>query len=120
MQSLAAPDVDDVGIRRRHRQRPDGGRGLMVEDRRPGAPVVVGAEDAAVDGSDVEDPGPLRDAARSLGAASAEGTDGAIAQLAEQLVRGRRGESGGGEQQDAGGQGAGHGPRRVERPAQYR
>ena len=81
LQPLAAADVDDVRIRRRHRDRADRLRRLVVEDGLPGAPVVVGPPDAAVADADVEDirmrparrPGPAcarRGTARSCASAS--------------------------------------------------
>src|SRR4051794_10841779 len=48
LQSFAAPDVDDVGVRRRDRDRADRSGRLLVEDRFPGEPVVVRLPDAAV------------------------------------------------------------------------
>ena len=41
MQAFAAADIDDVRIRNRHRDRADGTGRLIVENRLPGAPVIV-------------------------------------------------------------------------------
>ena len=48
MQPLAAPDVNDIRIRNRNRERTDRSGRLIVEDRVPGAAKIVAPENAAV------------------------------------------------------------------------
>ena len=60
--AFAGPDIDDVGIGRRDGHSPDGGDGLLVEDRLPGASGVVGLPDAAASRAEVEDVGLSRHA----------------------------------------------------------
>ena len=83
LQPFPAADVNDVRIRRGHRQRADRSRRLIVEDRVPGDAVVGRLPHAAVGGGDVEDVGLLRDAGRGLHAPAAERPDGAPAQFLE-------------------------------------
>ena len=52
---LAGPDINDAGIRRRHRDSADRRHRLRVEDRKPGAARVGRLPDAAPDGSEIED-----------------------------------------------------------------
>ena len=87
LQSLAAPDVDDVRVRRREGDGADRPARLVVEDREPGAPVVGRLPDAAVDDADVEDVGLARDAGGGFGAAPAKGPDVAPVHLVEKLRR---------------------------------
>jgi hypothetical protein len=84
LQAFSAADVDDVGVRGRHRQRADGAGRLIVEERPPGASVIVGAEDAAVDRPDIEGARPLRHARCRLGAPSANGSDRPPVQFREE------------------------------------
>ena len=49
MQTFAAPDVNHVRIRNRHRDRADRTRWLIIEDRLPRSPVIGRLEYAAVD-----------------------------------------------------------------------
>ena len=82
LKSFTAPDVDDVGIRRRDGDGANRAGRLVVEDGRPGTTKVVRLPDAAVDGADVEDVRLIRDADRGLGAARAMRADHAPAHLA--------------------------------------
>ena len=54
MQSFAAPDVDDVGIGNRNRERADRAGRLIIENRLPGASVIVRLENAAIDLREIE------------------------------------------------------------------
>src|SRR6185312_5898881 len=81
LKSLAAADVDDVGIRRRNRDGADRARRLVVEDRRPRASEVVRLPDTAVDRADVEDVWLIGNAHCGLGAAGPMRTDHAPAHL---------------------------------------
>ena len=81
---LAGADVDDVGIRGRHRQRADRAGGLLVEDRQPGAAGVGGLPHAAVDDADVEGVRLARHAVERLGAAGAVRADVAPLHFAKQ------------------------------------
>src|SRR3984885_368132 len=49
MQPFARGDVNDPRIRRRYRDGTDRLRGLRIEDRYPGAPIVIGFPHAAID-----------------------------------------------------------------------
>ena len=110
LQPLAAADIDDVGIGGGDGDGADGAGGLVVEDGRPGAAVVVRLPDAAVADADVEDVRAVRDARGRLGPPSSVGADHAPAQLTQQAgIVGLR-VSGGGdaargqaEQKDGGG-----------------
>src|ERR1022692_4468422 len=55
LQTFAAPDINNVRIRRRNGDGANGAGRLIVEDRRPGAPVVIGLPYAAVHRANVED-----------------------------------------------------------------
>ena len=72
---FAAPDVDDVGVRRRDRERADRRDRLRVEHRRPRAARVHRFPDAAVDRAEVELVRPARDAAHRIDASAAERTE---------------------------------------------
>jgi hypothetical protein len=48
LQPFAAADINDVGVREGHSNRPDRAGRLVVEDRRPRAPRVDGLPHAAV------------------------------------------------------------------------
>src|SRR5437588_12385082 len=54
LQAFPASDIDRARIRWGDRNRPDGAGRLIVEDRRPGAPVVPAPPHAAVVHADVE------------------------------------------------------------------
>ena len=56
-EGLTGPGPDLAGVRRRDRERADGGRFLIVEDRRPGDPAVARLPDAARGGAEVDDVG---------------------------------------------------------------
>ena len=71
MQSLAAADINDVGIGRSNCDGADGLRGLVIEDGIPGAAVVVRLPDAAVHLADVKH---IRLAGNSRGGAGAPAT----------------------------------------------
>ncbi len=45
---LTRTDVDDIAVARRHRDRPDRDRPLVIEDRREGRPAVGGPDDPTV------------------------------------------------------------------------
>ncbi len=85
MQAFTRAGVDDVGIGWSDGERADGAGGLVVEDGDPGAAVVVGLEDSAVDLRDVEDVGLRRDTGRGAGASAAQGSDGSPAEFGEEL-----------------------------------
>src|SRR6202789_2446934 len=51
MQPFARGDVNDPRIRRRYRDSTDRLRGLRIEDRYPGAPIVIGFPHSAIDHS---------------------------------------------------------------------
>src|SRR5258708_5951978 len=55
LQAFAASHVNNVRVRRRYGNGPDGSGGLIVEDGVPGAAVVVGLPHAAIHCADVED-----------------------------------------------------------------
>ena len=48
VQTLAAAYIDDIRIRRGNRERPDGTRRLVIEDRKPNAPSVRRLPNTAV------------------------------------------------------------------------
>ena len=75
LQPLAAADVEDVRVRRRHGNPADRLRRLFVEDRRPRLPVIGGLPDAAIVDADIEDVRLLNDAGGADCAAAAEGPD---------------------------------------------
>jgi len=81
VKSLAGADIDDVGMRRRHRHIAHRTGGRIVEDRVPGATEVVRLPDAAVVHADVEDVGLRRDPNATDRTAGAEGSDRAVPQL---------------------------------------
>ena len=84
LEAFAAGDVDKVGIGGGDGDGADGLGGLVVEDGEPGAAVVVGFPDAAVDLAGVEDVGLGGDARCGAGAAAAEGTDVAPVEVVEE------------------------------------
>ena len=107
LETFAAPDVDDVGVGRRHGDGADRSGRLIVEDRVPGPAVVGGLEDAAVYGADVEDVGPVGHTDGGLGPAAPMGADAAPLEGAEQggvdlLSRQRSRGRHGGEEQSGG------------------
>ncbi len=75
MQPFPAADVDDVGIGRCNDDCADGAGRLMIEDRIPGAPVVVGLPHPAVYRADVEDIRLARNAGEGARAAAAKRPD---------------------------------------------
>src|SRR5439155_20513772 len=81
LQAFAAPDVDDVGVRRGYRERANRACGLIIEDRLPGMAVVVSLPDAAVIDADVEDVRLSGDAGCADGSTSAMRPDAAPAQV---------------------------------------
>jgi hypothetical protein len=85
LQALAAGHVDDVRIGGRHRDGADGAGGLAIEDRRPGAAVVVGLPDAAVDLAHVEQVGLAGYAGRGARPPAAERADVAPVQILEKI-----------------------------------
>src|SRR6185503_9660377 len=84
LQPFAAADVEDVGIRGSDGDGPDGAGGLVVEDRRPGAAVVVRLPDPPIAHADLEDSWTVRDARRRFRAAPAMGADHPPAHLAQE------------------------------------
>ena len=99
LQAFAAGHINDVGVGGSHRDGADGTGGLAVEDRRPGAAVVVGFPDAAVDLAHVEQVGLAGHAGGGARAAATEGTDVPPTQIAEDiggelLGAGRAGQTG--------------------------
>src|SRR5712671_7508713 len=70
MQAFAAGHVNDVWIRGSDGDGADRLRGLMIEDRSPGAAVVVGLPDSAVDLAHVENIRLARNAGGGAGAAT--------------------------------------------------
>ena len=110
LQALARSDIDDVGIRRRDGDRPDGAGRLVVKDGAPDPAVVGRLPHAAVADADVEDVGLRRNARDGPGAAGPVGADRPPAHFAEHpLVEGlgcKRGrcDDGGGQQEAGRGQ----------------
>src|SRR5579859_317679 len=74
-EAFAASDIDNVRIRGRDGDGADGLRGLIIEDWRPGAAVVVGFPDAAIHLTHVENVWLAGHAAGGARAAAARGTD---------------------------------------------
>jgi hypothetical protein len=72
MQTFARTDVDDLGVRLRDRDGTDRLRGLGIEDRVPGAAIVIGLPHAAVDRSDQERIRPAGNAGYGPSAAAAK------------------------------------------------
>ena len=83
-QTFAAGNINDVWIGGCDGDGADRLRGLVVEDGRPGAAVIVGLPDAAIHGADIENIGLARHAARGASASAARGADHAPAHF---LVR---------------------------------
>src|SRR5215831_3511677 len=75
LQSLAAAYVNNVGIGRSQRDRADRAGRLIVEERLPGAAVVVRLPHAAIIHADVEDVRLCRNARRAHRSAAAEWSD---------------------------------------------
>src|SRR2546425_1857671 len=88
---FASPGPDDVGVRGRHRQRPDGRNRLVVEDRRPMRAAVDGFPNSARGRADVVDVW-LTGHARDRGRAVADRPDITPTERAEYVFRfaGRR------------------------------
>ncbi len=93
LQSFAAGDVEDVRAGGGDRERPDAAGGLPVEDRRPGAPVIVAAPHASVHRADIEEARPLRDPRRRLGPAAAMRSDVPPIEILEERSRKKQSES---------------------------
>jgi hypothetical protein len=83
--------VDDVGVRRRNRQRSDRASRLVVENRRPGTAGVGGLPDAAIDDSDVKRVGTAWHTVERLGTTGPMRSDVAPAELGEHAAVERRG-----------------------------
>ena len=81
MQSLAAADVNDIGIGRSHGDGADGLRGLVIEDRVPRSAVVVRFPNSSVHRPDVKQIRLAGDAGCGAGAASPKGPDHAPVQI---------------------------------------
>src|SRR5262245_35462004 len=84
---LAGTNVDNIGIRRRDCDGADGARRLIVEDRLPRDAAVGRLPDTARRRADVIDRRIARHAARSAHAAAGGGTDRAILQALERVLR---------------------------------
>ena len=78
-QTFAAPDINNVGIGRRHGNGSDRLRRFTVKDGIPRAAVIVRLPDAAVDRAHVKHIGLTRHAASCAGPAAARGADHAPA-----------------------------------------
>ncbi|TLY55164.1 MAG: hypothetical protein E6K50_02920 [Gammaproteobacteria bacterium] len=87
MQPLAASHVDDVGIRRRHDDRTDRLRRLLIEDGPPGATGVVGFPDPAVGRTHIEDVRLRGYPGQGAGAPAAERPDHAPGEIAVEAGR---------------------------------
>src|ERR1700690_895593 len=74
-QAFSAAHIDNIGIRRRYRQRSDGAGRLAIEDRVPGSAEVRRLPNAAVVWSHVEDVLVLRNAGDRHRAAAAKWPD---------------------------------------------
>src|SRR5271167_4207832 len=81
VQSLAAADIDDVGVRRSDGNGSDGLSGFVIEDGVPGATVVVGFPNAAVYLGDVEHIGLAGNAGGRAGAPATKRADHAPVQF---------------------------------------
>src|SRR5436309_1799561 len=81
MQTLATADVHHVGVRGGDSQIADRSAWRLIEDRTPGAAVVVCLPDAAVVDAHEEDSGLRGDADRPDCPARAERADQTVAQL---------------------------------------
>ena len=85
LQTFAAPDVNNVRIRRRNRDRPNRSGRLIIEDRRPGAPIIVGLPHAAVHRANVENIRLTRHSRRRSRAPASKRPDRSPPHLAEHL-----------------------------------
>src|SRR5579864_1534460 len=85
LQTLAARDVDDVGVGWRDGDRADRLRGLAVEDGGPGTAVVIRLPDAAIDLPHVKDIGLAGNARGGASPAATKGADGAPVKIAEEI-----------------------------------
>ena len=81
MQAFAAGDINNVGIGWSYGDGADRLRGFVIEDGIPGAAVVVGLPDSAVDLAHVENVWLAGNAGGGAGAASAKRADHAPVQL---------------------------------------
>ena len=81
MQAFTAGDINNVGIRRRYGDGADRLRGLVVEDRSPGAAVVVRLPYSAVDLAYVENVWLAGNAGGGARAAAAKRADHAPTQF---------------------------------------
>src|ERR1700722_1480060 len=75
VEALAAAHINDVGVGRGYRDGADRLRRLVIEDRVPGAAVVVRFPNAAIDLADVEHIRLAGDARRGPGATAAKWAD---------------------------------------------
>ncbi len=85
MQSLAAGDINDIWIGGRDFNRPNRAGRLLIEDRLPRPPEVVGLPDTAIDRANVEDVRLAGNAGDSARAATAKRADVPPLHLAEKL-----------------------------------
>src|SRR6202041_1178450 len=79
LQAFAAGGVNNIWIGGSYGDGADGLRGLIFEDRRPSAAVIVGSPNAAVTLSDVKDVGLIRNTGSGASSSSAERSDHAPA-----------------------------------------
>ena len=98
MQSFAAPDVNDVRIRNRNRQRADRAGRLIIENRLPGAPVIGRLENAAIDLREIENVRLRRHAANRAHPSAAVRPDVAPMEEVREILLRRRGDGGIGEE----------------------
>jgi hypothetical protein len=94
MQPLAAGGINNIRVRRRHRDGSYRPGGLVVKDRLPGAAVIVGLPDSAVAYANVKHAGLAGHAGDGARASATIGPDGAPVERLEE-IRGDRGQRGG-------------------------
>src|ERR1700678_560163 len=81
VQPFAASNINNVGIGSGYRDGPNGLRRLVIENRIPGAAVIVRLPDSAVDLADVKNVRLGGHAGGSAGTASAKGADHAPVEI---------------------------------------
>src|SRR5437660_12815109 len=75
LQTLSAGDVNDIGIRRRNRDRADGLSRLIIENRIPGSAIVVRLPHSTIHRAHVENVRFTRYAGNSARPAATKGPD---------------------------------------------
>ena len=88
---VAGAYVDDVGVRRRHRERTNRRDRLPVENRIPGSPGVGGLPDASPRSAEVVRGRIAGNPGDGVDAPATERTDEPISQSAKHIVRNRAG-----------------------------